>query len=130
MVLVLIHCVDEGKTRDHNYYIENCLKSLVKEILKQRRSVGTKDMKLLEGNARVHIYSDVINYLIEDVNIMAHPSHSSDFEPCDYWLNDYKKRNLIDEANEKLLARVVSKVVKKFPKEESLRNCSKGWNFV
>ena len=31
---VLIHCVDEGKTIDHNYYIENCLKSVDKEIWK------------------------------------------------------------------------------------------------
>ena len=29
---VLIHVVDEGKTIDHNYYIENYLKSVVKEI--------------------------------------------------------------------------------------------------
>jgi hypothetical protein len=34
---VLIHAVDEGKTIDHNYYIENCLKPVVKEIWKQRR---------------------------------------------------------------------------------------------
>ena len=34
---LLIHCVDEGKTNDHNYYIENCLKSVVKEIWKERR---------------------------------------------------------------------------------------------
>ena len=40
--LVLIHCVDEGKMRDHNYYFENCLKSVVKEILEQRRSSDTK----------------------------------------------------------------------------------------
>ena len=31
---VLIHYVDEGKTIDHNYYIENCLKPVVKEIWK------------------------------------------------------------------------------------------------
>ena len=28
---VLTHYVDEGKTIDHNYYIENCLKPVVKE---------------------------------------------------------------------------------------------------
>ena len=33
---VFIHAVDEGKTIDHNYYIENCLKSVVKEIWKQK----------------------------------------------------------------------------------------------
>ena len=59
-VSVLMHCVDEGKTIDHNYYIENYLKSVVKEIWKQRMSAGTKGIKFLEDNARFHIHSDVI----------------------------------------------------------------------
>ena len=76
---VLIHCVDEGKTIDHNYYIENCLKPVVKEIQKQRRSAGTKGVKLLEDNARTHIHSDVINYLTEEgTNAMAHSPYSPD----------------------------------------------------
>ena len=41
-------------------------------------------MKLLVDNARAHIHSDVINYLTEGVNIMAHPPYSSDLAPCDY----------------------------------------------
>ena len=32
---VFLHCVDEGKTRDENYSIENCLKPVVKQIWKQ-----------------------------------------------------------------------------------------------
>ena len=76
---VLIHCVDEGKTIDHNYYIEICLKPVVKEIWKQRRSAGTKGINLLHDNARIHIHSDVINYLAEeDINIMSHPAYSPD----------------------------------------------------
>ena len=51
-----MHCVDEGKTRDLNYYIENCLKPVVKEIWKQRRSAGTKGIKLLPNNGRPHIF--------------------------------------------------------------------------
>ena len=39
-----------------------------------------------------------------------------------YWLNGYIKGNLIDEANEKYLVRVVSKVVKNIPEEEFWRN--------
>ena len=42
----------EGKTVDHNYYIENSLKPVVKEIWKQRKSAGTKGIKLLQDNAR------------------------------------------------------------------------------
>ena len=33
---ILIHYIDEGKTIDHNYYIEKCLKPVVKEMWKQR----------------------------------------------------------------------------------------------
>ena len=47
------HCVVEDKTMDHNYYIEDCLESVVKEIWEERRSAGTKWMKLLEDNARI-----------------------------------------------------------------------------
>ena len=101
---VLIHAVDEGKTIDHNYYIENCLKPIVKEIWKQRKSNGTKGIKLLHDNAGPHRHSDVINYLTEEgINIMPHPPYSPDLAPCDYWLNDYIKRNLTDQPHEKSL---------------------------
>ncbi len=76
-------------------------------------------IKLLHDNARSHIHSDAINYLTqESINIMLHPQYSPDHAPCDYWLNDYIKRNLTDQATEKSLAHVVSKVVKNIPEEE------------
>ena len=66
-------------TIDHNYEIEYCLKSVVKEIWKQGRTVGTKGIKLLHDNARTHIYSDAINYLTEEgINIIAQPAYSPD----------------------------------------------------
>ena len=34
------HCVVEDKTMNHNYYIEDCFKSVVKEMWEQRRSAG------------------------------------------------------------------------------------------
>ena len=78
-------------------------------------------MKLLEDNARAHIHSYVINYLTEEgSNIMA---HLPDLAFCNYWLNDYIKLNLIDQANEKSLARIVSKLMKNIPKEQTVRNC-------
>ena len=44
------------------------------EIWKQGMSVGTKGMKLLEDNVRLHIHCAVIHYLTEEgMNIMAHP---------------------------------------------------------
>ena len=82
---VLIHGVDKGKTIDHNYNIENCLKPIVKEIWKQKRSAGTKSIKLLYDNTRPHTHSDVLNYLTEEsILIIPHPSYSLDLAPCDY----------------------------------------------
>ncbi|CAF3856335.1 unnamed protein product [Rotaria sp. Silwood1] len=109
---VLIHDVDEDKTIDHNYYIENCLKPVVKKIWKQRKSAGTKGIKLLHDNVGPHRHSDVINYLTEEgINIMPHPPYSPDLAHCDYWLNGYIKCNLSDQPNEKSLARAVSKFI-------------------
>ena len=34
---VLIHCVDEGSTRDHNYDIENCFKPVVKGNMETKK---------------------------------------------------------------------------------------------
>ena len=106
-------------TIDHDYCIENCLKPVAKEMWKQRKSSGTKGIKLLHDNARPHTHSDVINYLTEEgIDIMPHSPYSPDLAPCDYWLNDYIKRNLADQTNEKSLAHAVSKIVKNIPEEE------------
>ena len=78
-------------------------------------------MKLVENNARAHIHCEVINYLTEEVSIQCH-IHLV-VVPVAYWINDYMKRNLIDQENEKLLVRVGSKVVKNIPEEEFLTNC-------
>ena len=83
--LVLIHVVDKNTTADHNYYIENCLKAVVKKIRKQSKSSGTKRIKLLHDSARPYTHSDVINYLFkESIIIMQHPPYSPDLAPCDH----------------------------------------------
>ena len=88
-------------------------------------------MRLVEDNARAHIHSNVINCLTEEsINIMVHTAYSPDLAPCNYWVNDYMKRNLIDEANAKCFAHSVSKLVKNTPEEEFLRNFGKRWNFI
>ncbi|CAF4841416.1 unnamed protein product, partial [Rotaria socialis] len=90
---------------------------VVKEIRKQRKSNGTKGIKLLHDNASPHRHSDVINYLTEEViNIIPHTPYSPDLAPCDYWLNDYIKQNLTNQPDEKSLARAVSKLIKIFQK--------------
>ena len=50
--------------------------------------------------------------------IMSHSPYSSDLAPCDYWLDDYIKRNLADQPGEKSLARAISRMMKKYPEEE------------
>ncbi|CAF1409357.1 unnamed protein product, partial [Rotaria magnacalcarata] len=116
---VLVHAADKGETIDHIYYIENCLKSVVKEIWKQRKSNGTKGIKLLHDNAGPRRHSDVINYLTEEgINMMPHPPYSPDLAPCHYWLNDYIKNRLIDQPDEKSLTHAVSKIVKNISEEE------------
>ncbi|CAF4629919.1 unnamed protein product, partial [Rotaria socialis] len=88
------------ETIDHDYYIENCLKPVVKEIRKQRKSNGTTGIKLLRDNASPHRHSDVINCLTEEgINIIPHPPYSPDLAPWDYWLNDYIKQNLTDQPD-------------------------------
>ena len=105
-------------TVNHNYYIETSLRPVVNEIRKQRKSSGTKGIKLLHDNAGPHIHSDVINYLTkEGIIITSQPSYSPDLASCDYWLNDYIKRKLTDQPNEKSLAYAVSKMVKNIPEE-------------
>ncbi|CAF3844937.1 unnamed protein product [Rotaria sp. Silwood1] len=101
---VIIHKVDEGKTIDHNYYIENCLISVINEIRKKGKSLRTK-YKLLHDNGPSHTHRDVVKYLTEEgIEIIPHPPHSPDLAPCDSWLNDYIKRNLADHTKEESLA--------------------------
>ncbi|CAF1413611.1 unnamed protein product, partial [Rotaria sp. Silwood1] len=101
---VRIHKVDKGKTIDHNYYIENCLIPIINEIRKKEKSSRT-NYKLLHDNGRPQTHRDVVNYLTEEgIEIMPHPPHSPDLAPCDFWLNDYIKRNLGDHTNEESLA--------------------------
>ena len=79
----LIHWVDKGKSIDHNHYIENCLKPVVKDIWKQRKSSGTNGIKLIHDNTRSHTHSDVINNLTQEgINIIPHPPYSPDFTVC------------------------------------------------
>ena len=45
------------------------------------------------------------SYLTEEgIDIMPHPPYSPNLAPCDYWLNDYIKNRLTDQADEKSLA--------------------------
>ena len=102
--------MDENVTVDRSYYIDKCVKPVIDEIWKQRPIAGTKGVKLLHDNARAHIGNDVLNYLKQEgVYVIPHPPYSPDLAPCDYWLNDYIKRNLTDQTNSKSLLKAVSR---------------------
>lgn len=116
---VLIHAVDKGKTIDRFYYINHCLKGVVKEMKKQRPNSGLKNVKLLHDNSPVHDHPDVLEYLNwAGLNLIPHPPYSPDLAPCDFWLNDYIKSNLATQPDQKSLVKAVTKVLKEIPKDE------------
>lgn len=116
---LLVHCLDVGEKMDRLHYIEYCLKPVVKELWKDRPISGTHGIKLLHDNAPSHDAKDVENFLAgEGINLMPHPPYSPDLSPCDYWLNDYIKRNLPDQTNESSLFQAVSKIVFSIPEKE------------
>ena len=106
----LIHAVDKDKTVDPNYYMENCLKHVVKEKGKQRKSSA---IKLLHNNAHPILIPMLSK---EGIILMPHLLYSPNFVPYDYQLSDDIKWNLIGQPNERLLSRAASKVVKNIPK--------------
>jgi [histone H3]-lysine36 N-dimethyltransferase SETMAR len=116
---LIVHSVGKGETVDSFYYIDNCLEPAVKEIKIQRADSGTHGMKLLHDHARAHDAQEVTNYLKQEhINLIPHPPYSPDLSPCDYWLNDYIKRNLGNYNNAKSLHKAVSKIVFNIPQKE------------
>jgi hypothetical protein len=115
---VLIDKVDKGKTINHNYYVENCLISVINEIRKKQNSSRTK-YKLLRDNGYPHAHRDVVNYLThEGIEMIPYSPYSPDLAPCDFWLDDYIKSNLFDHRNEESLAQEMSAVVRNTPINE------------
>jgi len=72
-------------------------------------------MKLLHDNASSHNHQNVKE---EGLNLLPHPPYSLDLSPCDDWLNDYIKRNLTDQKDEKSLIKEVTRIVKEISKEK------------
>ena len=81
----MIHHVERGHTIDHEYYINNCLQSLVEEIKHQRSSYGTNHILLHQDNGTSHIHGHVSNYLTsKGITIIPHPPNFPDLSPCDF----------------------------------------------
>lgn len=71
---ILIHRVERVQTIDHHFYINQCLRSLIDEIKRQKLSYGTRRMKIYYDNGRPHLHKNVPNYLeSEGLRIIRHP---------------------------------------------------------
>ena len=57
--VVHISYLDKGKTIDHQTYIKDCLKPLVRTLKEQRPMDGTKNLKFHHDNARPHVHKDL-----------------------------------------------------------------------
>ena len=125
-VPVLIHYVERGKTVDHQYYIDYCLKPFVDNIKMQRPSCGVHGIKLHHDNGRPHVHKDVSNYLeSEGIIAIPHPPNSPDLSPCDFWLFDFVKENLTDQDDSESMYPAVSNFLNSLNKEEYRKTFNK-----
>lgn len=116
---IAIHALAKEGSIDRFYYIDNCLKLVVEELRRQRPNSGAKGLKLLHDNAGPHDNPEVRTYIKEQgLQSMPHPAYSPDLAPCDFWLNDYIKRNLTDQKDERSLFNAVVKVLNSIPEKE------------
>ena len=68
--------LESGKTINHEKYIDDCLKSIVKVLKKERPVTGAKNIKFHHDNARPHVHKSVKEYLLEEkFFIMGHLSY-------------------------------------------------------
>ena len=118
--------LSKGETVDALYYIEHCIKPVVKAINRQRPKSGTLHMKFLHDNARHHA-AKLTKSQLEEVGfkIIRHLPYSPDLSPCDFWLFDLIKRQLVDATDEEDLNRQITKVLGKIPQEEFLKTFEK-----
>ena len=122
----MIHYVDRGQTVNHQYYIDYCLKSLINNIRKQRPLYGVQGIELHYGNGRSHAHNDVPDYLKSDDIIIIPPSpNSRDFSPCDFWLFNLIKQDLLDQNNSEPLYRAVFNFMNSLDKEEDRKTFNK-----
>ena len=109
---LLIDVMESGKTIDYKYYLDICLKPLVESIKLDRKTSGTKNIKLLHDNARPHVHKDVKNFInSEGIKIIDHPPYSPDLAPSDFWLFDEIKRRLPNEIPQGSMKDVITRIV-------------------
>ena len=55
--------LEKEKTINHELYIKECLKPIVKVLKNERPITGAKNIKFHHDNARLHIDKNVFEYL-------------------------------------------------------------------
>jgi histone-lysine N-methyltransferase SETMAR len=114
-----ISYIKSNKTINHTSYINNCLKPLVRNLNEQRPQYGTKNLKFHHDNARPHIHSNVIAYLVrENFTIMDHPPYSPDLAPSDFRLFNYIKERLSNHTSVESLNYEITRIVQAIPIQE------------
>ena len=114
-----MHCLDKGKTISAQTYIEDWLKPVVGAIEKQLLTSGTKNMKILNDNAKPHVAKIVRKYLNnKGIGIIDHPLYWPDLAPCDFWLFSQDKQHLTDTEDVQSLKKQITDIVAAIPKKE------------
>ena len=116
---VHLDCMPRGETISATYYINNCIRPVIRALQEQRPASGLTNMKIHHDNAKPHVAKMTFSYLeTEGIRIIRHPPYSPDLAPCDFWLFDYIERNLSDQVDEKSLKREITKILAEITKEE------------
>ena len=124
--VVHIDAAGKGETINNQYYIENCLKPVVKALEIGRPKSGTKNLKILHDNARPHVHKNVNNFLTDHgIITIQHPPYSPDLAPCDFWLFSLVKSQLVTHPNVESLKRQITEILFSIDKKEYAKTFQK-----
>ena len=123
---VLIVCMEKGQTINAKYYIKNCLKPVIACLEEQRPTSGARNFKILHDNAKPHVAKIVKTFLeSEGITIIDHPPYSPVLAPCDFWLFDRIKQQLIDQESAESMKNQITEILDSIPANEYLMTFQK-----
>ena len=118
--------VKKGDTITGQYYERNCLKTIKREINKQRTVTGTQNFKFLHDNDRPHFTQNVTGCLNSaGITIIHHPPYSLDLAPSDFWLFDLIQKNSDDHNDVESQKNRITKLLQSIPKEQYKKTFNK-----
>ncbi|CAF4202279.1 unnamed protein product, partial [Rotaria sp. Silwood2] len=116
---LLSHQIPSRTSGNRIYYRNECLKGLIKTLLKKRSSSTANDVKLHHNNAKPHMNAIVFIYLKQEkIKVMAHPPYSFDFAPSDLSLFNCLKHSLDTYPDATNLAKALFKEHNSIPIQE------------